>query len=235
MAQRGAQGARRGCFVSVEQAFTKLVGRSASEAERARLYKLRDALGLQDNDALWSIVIALEHYDSFFRAYPDKLAEKTAQSIENARAAFAAAARHEAAHVERLLSERVAQTSVEIARKLAEEPWRAHRITAVLAAVVAFGALCVHAGYSLALADKPFWVARSESASGVSRSLAIVLSLPAGWMMFALLLPAALYGARQGWRLAGDAVADRSDKVLGFVPSAVEFGWRRSMRLRGFD
>jgi hypothetical protein len=32
-----------------------------------------------DNDALWSIVMALEHYDSFFRAYPEKLAEKTAQ------------------------------------------------------------------------------------------------------------------------------------------------------------
>ncbi len=217
MARRGAQGARRGGFVSVEQAFTKLVGRSASEAERARLYKLRDALGLQDNDALWSIVIALEHYDSFFRAYPDKLAEKTAQSIDNARAAFAAAARHEAAHVERLLSERVAQTSVEIARKLAEQPWRPHRITAVLAAVVAFGALCVHAGYRLALADKPFWMARSESASGVSRLFAIVLSLPAGWMMFALLLPAAIYGATQGWRLAGDAVGDRSDKVLGWA------------------
>jgi hypothetical protein len=181
------------------------------------LYRLRDALGLRDNDALWSIVIALEHYDSFFRAYPDKVAEKTAQSIDSARAAFAAAARLEAAQVERLLSERVAQTSVEIARKLAEEPWRPHRTTAALAAVVAFGALCVHAGYSLALTDKPFWVARSENASGLSRLLAIVLSLPAGWMIFALLLPAAGYGARQGLRLAGDAVADWSDKVLGWT------------------
>lgn len=203
--------------MNVDDLFAKVVGRSASDEERARLYRLRDALGLRDNDALWSIVIALEHYDSFFRAYPDKVAEKTAQSIDNARAAFAAAARLEAAQVERLLSERVAQTSVEIARKLAEEPWRPHRITAVLAAVVAFGALCVHAGYSLALTDKPFWVARSESASGLSRLLAILLSIPAGWMIFALLLPAAGYGARQGWRLAGDAVADWSDKVLGWT------------------
>jgi hypothetical protein len=217
MADESSQGTRRGRVLSVDDVFAKVVGRTASEEERARLYRLRDALGLRDNDALWSIVIALEHYDSFFRAYPDKLAEKTAQSIDNARAAFAAAARHEAAHVERLLSQRVAQTSVAIARKLAEEPWRLHRITAVLAAVVAFGALCVHAGYSLALADKPFWVARSESASGVSRWLAIVLSLPAGWMLFALLLPAAMYGARQGWRLADDAVADRSDRVLGWA------------------
>jgi hypothetical protein len=32
------------------------VGRQVSEAERARLYRLRDALGLRDNDAFWSIV-----------------------------------------------------------------------------------------------------------------------------------------------------------------------------------
>jgi|HubBroStandDraft_1064217.scaffolds.fasta_scaffold161829_2 YD repeat-containing protein len=65
--------------------------------------------------------MALEHYDSFFRTYPDKLAEKTAQCVDDARTAFAVAARHEAARAERLLAERVVQTSVEIARKVAEE------------------------------------------------------------------------------------------------------------------
>ena len=29
---------------------------------RARLYRLRDALGLADDDAFWSIVMALEYY-----------------------------------------------------------------------------------------------------------------------------------------------------------------------------
>jgi hypothetical protein len=202
--------------MTVEDTFAKLVGRQASEAERIRLYRLRDALGLRDNDAFWSIVMALEHYDSFFRAYPDKLAEKTAQCIESARTAFAVAANHEAARAERLLAERVAQTSVEIARKLAEEPWRLHRITAALAAVVAFGALCVHAGYSLALADKPFWVARTGAAPGSARAVAIVLSLPAGWMTFGLLLPAAAYGAKHGWRLATDAMSDSYDRAAGW-------------------
>jgi len=202
--------------VTVEEAFTKVVGREASDEERARLYRLRDALGLQDNDAFWSIVMALEHYDSFFRAYPDRLAEETTRCIENARAAFAAAARHEAALVERMLSEKVAETSVQIARKLAERPVGLHRITAVLAAVVAFGALCVSAGYSLATADKPFWAARAESLPRAERVLAIVLSLPAGWMVFALLVPAAAYGAKVGWGLAGDALSDRREKVLGW-------------------
>jgi hypothetical protein len=94
--------------VSLEEAFAKVVGRQASEQERERLYRLRDALGLHDNDAFWKIVMALEHYDSFFRQYPAQLAEQTSRCIENARAAFAVAADHEAAHVQRVLSEKVA-------------------------------------------------------------------------------------------------------------------------------
>jgi AcrR family transcriptional regulator len=127
--------------VSVEEAFAKVVGRQASEEERARLYRLRDALGLRDNDAFWSIVMALEHYDSFFRRYPAELAEYTERCIEDARAAFAAAAAREAAEVQRTLSEKVAETSVAIARRLAERPVGLHRVTMMLAAAVAFGAL----------------------------------------------------------------------------------------------
>jgi len=60
MARRGPQGPRRSLAVSVEDTFAKVVGRHGSDEERQRLYRLRDALGLRDNDAFWSIVIALE-------------------------------------------------------------------------------------------------------------------------------------------------------------------------------
>jgi len=105
--------------VTLEETFAK-VGRHASDDERQRLYRLRDALGLRDNDAFWSIVMALEHYDSFFRRYPAELAEHTERCIEDARVAFAAAAGREAAQVQRTLSEKVAETSVAMARRLAE-------------------------------------------------------------------------------------------------------------------
>jgi hypothetical protein len=149
--------------VSADDAFAKIVGRQPSEEERGRLYRLREALDLRDNDAFWAIVIALEYDGSFFRTYPDKLAERTLECIENARAAFAVAASHEARRAQRLLAERVAETSVEIARKLAERPAGVHHVTSILAVVVAFGALRVHAGYSLAIADKPWWVSEPGS------------------------------------------------------------------------
>jgi len=201
--------------VSVEEAFAKVVGRQASEEERARLYRLRDALGLADNDAFWSIVMALEHYDSFFRRYPERLAEHTERCIEQARAAFAAAAEREAAHVQHTLSEKVAETSVAIARKLAERPVGLHRVTMLLAAVVAFGALCVAAGYSLAGPVKPFWVTSAETLTPLEREAAVVLAAPAGWMVFALLLPAAAYGARVGW-LTASVATERRGKIVGW-------------------
>jgi hypothetical protein len=201
--------------VSVEEAFAKVVGRQTSDEERARLYRLRDALGLRDNDAFWSIVMALEYYDSFFRAYPEKLAEETARAIENARAAFAVAAEKEAAEVERVLSERVAETSVKIARKLAERPVGLHRVTTVLAAAVAFGALCTAAGYSLAAAPRPFSVATERSRPGAEQVFALVLAMPAGWMIFALLVPVAAVGAKAGWTAATDGLAERRERILG--------------------
>lgn len=202
--------------MNVDDVFARVIGRQASEEERERLYRLRDALGLKDNDAFWSIVMALEHYDAFFRQYPAQLAEETARCIENARVAFASAAEQEGARAQHLLSERVAQTSLEIARKLAEKPVRIDRVTTALASVVAFGALCVNSGYHLASTPVPFWVNKDANSPSTGRSLfAAVLALPAGWMIFALLVPAAWVGAKAGWAVATDALAEPRERVLG--------------------
>ena len=201
--------------MNIDEAFARVVGRAASEEQRDRLHRLRETLGLRDNDAFWSIVIALEYYDSFFRQYPEQLAEETRRCIEDARSAFAVAAEKETAHVERVLSERVAATSVEIARKLAAKPVGLHRVTTALAAAVAFGALCVSAGYNLGAPERPFWVAKDTSLRGAERGLSMVLALPAGWIIFALLLPAAAYGARVGWGLAADRSAERRERIVG--------------------
>jgi hypothetical protein len=201
--------------VTLEETFAKVVGRDASDDERQRLYRLRDSLGLRDNDAFWSIVMALEHYDSFFREYPAQLGAETRRCIEDARAAFAVAADREAAHVHRMLAEKVAQTSVEIARKLAERPIAVHWMTAALAAVVAFGGLCVVAGYNLATAAKLPWVQAEQHQGGTARIVAAIAAVPAGWMVFALLVPLSVMGARAGWMTAADTAAERGARILG--------------------
>ena len=46
----------------LDDSFAKLLGRQPSDAERQSLYRVRDALGLKNNDALWLVLMALQHY-----------------------------------------------------------------------------------------------------------------------------------------------------------------------------
>jgi hypothetical protein len=106
-------------------------------------------------------------------------AEYTERCIDDERAAFVVAAEREASHVQRTLSETVAETSVAIARRLAERPVGLHRVTMLMAVVVAFGAPCVTVGYSLAGPVKPFWVTSWETLAPLQREAAVVLAIPA--------------------------------------------------------
>jgi hypothetical protein len=202
--------------MDVDEAFGKVLGRQPSETERERLYRVRDTLGLRDNDAFWYIVMILEHYDALYRDYPRQLAEQTSGTIVAAREAFAAAAAAESAKAQTMLAQKVAETSVTIARKLAERPVGIHRVTAILAAVVAFGGLCVTAGYKLGSPERPFWCRPAGPSEGIAQVIAVVLGAPAGWMVFALLLPLAAHGAKSGWTLASDTDATWQ-RMLGWA------------------
>ena len=70
--------------------FDKLLGRSATVTEREQLRKIGDALDLQQNDALWSVLFALQYFDSLYRQYPKVIAgEATKILVETRRAADA--------------------------------------------------------------------------------------------------------------------------------------------------
>ena len=43
----------------------------------------------------------------------------------------------------------------------------------------------------------------------------MVLAMPAGWMIFALLVPLAAVGAKAGWTAATDGLAERRERILG--------------------
>jgi hypothetical protein len=203
--------------MSVEDAFAKLTGRQATPEQRERLHRLREALGLRDNDAFWSIVMALEYYDAFWRQYPAQFAEQAAQTIERARAAITVAAQNEAARVQRPLSAQAAETRVAVARRLADRSVPVHHGGFLLAAAVGFGALCVHAGYHLASTEGAIAAPHGSSLRGTPGVIASVLSVPAGWMIFAFLLPAVAYGVRAGWRVIADPLAEPRDKAFGWL------------------
>ena len=159
--------------------------------------------------------MTLEHYDSLYRDYPKLISDEATRAIENARVAFANAAQLESARAQQLLSEKVAETSVIIAQKLAERPFRIHRVTAMIAALVIFGAVCMTAGYALATRPMPSW-ARAANAPQPA-VLSAILAAPAGWMAFVLLLPAAAHAGITGWNKARDPQASRAEQLWGWA------------------
>lgn len=77
----------------VAPAFEKLLGRAATQTEREQLRKIRDAIGLRENDALWSVLFALQYYDSLYRQFPKAIAAEAAKVLAETRAASEASAR----------------------------------------------------------------------------------------------------------------------------------------------
>jgi hypothetical protein len=103
----------------VFSAFETLLGRTATETERVQLRKIRDALDLRDNDALWSVLFALQYYDSLYRQFPKAIAAEAAKILAETRAASEAVMRANVASAQADLARAVALTAQGVAQSVA--------------------------------------------------------------------------------------------------------------------
>lgn len=55
---------------ALDSAFERLLGYQPTDREREALYRVRDLLGISPNDALWSVLFALQHYYSLYERFP---------------------------------------------------------------------------------------------------------------------------------------------------------------------
>ena len=62
----------------LETSFSLLLGRQPSDAEIQELYRVRDALGLRNNDSLWLVLLALQHYKTQYEKIPSEITQATA-------------------------------------------------------------------------------------------------------------------------------------------------------------
>ena len=74
---------------NLDDSFEKLLGRQPSDAERQNLYRVRDALGLKNNDALWLVLLALQHYQSLYENIPDRIETAAARAQADVTSAIA--------------------------------------------------------------------------------------------------------------------------------------------------
>ena len=64
----------------LQTSFEKLLKRQPTDAEVHRLYQVRDALELKNNDALWLVLMALQHYETSYQEMPAAI-EAAAASV----------------------------------------------------------------------------------------------------------------------------------------------------------
>jgi len=55
---------------TLEESFTTLLGKQPSDKERQAFLRVRDALNLKDNDALWVLLMVLGHCETLYGRFP---------------------------------------------------------------------------------------------------------------------------------------------------------------------
>ncbi|WP_415750492.1 hypothetical protein [Burkholderia sp. BCC1993] len=65
--------------------FQEVAGEVPDETSLARMRRVSSVLNLQDNDALWSIIAALEYYARLYEAMPERIRWASEGSLEAAR------------------------------------------------------------------------------------------------------------------------------------------------------
>ncbi len=134
---------------TLEESFEKLIGRQPTEKDKQDLYRVRDGLGLRNNDAMWMVLMALGHYETQYRKVPALIAEATKEAVGNARGAAEAEVRAAAAQATAQLTRTVSETARHIAEHNANAKrwqWIVGCVVGSALALVLVGAWAFHAG-----------------------------------------------------------------------------------------
>ncbi|WP_122378244.1 hypothetical protein [Pseudomonas cannabina] len=166
----------------IESSFKALLGRQPSDKEVERLYRVKNALNIRDNDAMWMILMALESYDTLYSKYPALIAGQVDVVIEKQRELIAEIVDAESKKALSTLSSAVAQTSQLVAMKVADTArWQAWGWVCV--GLIAFGALCLTAGFVLGSGNMPFWASTHQSSNPLEIVISILMRAPVGWLV----------------------------------------------------
>ena len=122
-------------------AFEKLLGRESKPAEREQLYRVKEALGLRENDAPWLVLFALQYYDSLYRQFPKAIGQEAARVLSETRSAADASMRASLEQAKADLTHAMAIAAEGVAREAARR-----NTTQWLVAGMALGAALFGAG-----------------------------------------------------------------------------------------
>jgi hypothetical protein len=212
-------------MLDVEASFAQLLGRQPSEREIQSLYRVKNALNIRDNDALWLVLMALESYDTLYRKYPAIISEHVGRVLLEQRAAMAAIADAETKRALGALADAVSKTSERVAWRLVDASrWLAWGWAWF--ACAALGALCVFVGFVLGSGHLPYWARPSGTEGPLLTVFEAIARAPAGWLAAAGGAAAAIGAV---WRARADLMAGRRLGLLlacfGLLAASAAFLW----------
>jgi hypothetical protein len=109
----------------LDDSFAKLLGRQPTDADRQSLYRVRDALGLKNNDALWLVLMALQHYQGQYEKFPQAIAQAAKDTLVNFKATADATVKASAEAAKADLAQAVAAAAQEVAHNTsAKQMWQ---------------------------------------------------------------------------------------------------------------
>lgn len=160
-----------------EAALSALLGREATPEELTKIHKVKENLGLSDHDAIWTLLLALGHYEMLYCELPDKIGVKIQETLTelkaNADNVANAAERRLSANVEGQVAETINKLSdavIQTGQKLAQSHYRKYLVTAIGVSLGVAGIIVCsvfYVGYKLgnqANSNELFW---SKSSSGI--------------------------------------------------------------------
>lgn len=189
-------------MLDVEQSFERLLGRQPSDKEIQSLYRVKSALDIQDNDALWLVLMALESYDALYRKYPAMISAHVQKTLEEQRASIAVIADVETRKALGTLAQAVSRASEAVAMQRVQASLLQSCGMAMLGLVM-FGALCTFVGFVLGSGRLPYWAAPVDGGSLAVVVFSTLARTPAGWL-----------GAIVGATLAFAAIWHARDEIL---------------------
>jgi hypothetical protein len=121
-------------------AFEKVLGRESKPAEREQLYRVKEALGLRDNDALWLVLFALQYYDSLYRQFPKAIGQEASRVLGETRVAADASMRASLEQAKAELTHAMATAAEGVAREAARRQMVRWLIAGMAVGAALFGA-----------------------------------------------------------------------------------------------
>ena len=129
-------------MADLEDAFNQLLERQPTDGDRQRLYRARDALNIKPTDAVWRLLMVLEHYQTMYEKIPHQIADAARNATETIRVTAEAQARAAREETKKGLMKVVAEAVQATAKQFARAEhfkWVSAAVSIVAITVLAVG------------------------------------------------------------------------------------------------